>query len=74
MTVMKMAFRNLVRFPRKTILYGLTVFLLAVAVTASLFVYHASDIAVTALDENYVFVASLVKRTQTGEIPFSEVF
>ena len=74
MTVMKMAFRNLVRFPRKTILYGLAVFLLSVAVIASLFVYHASDIAVTALDENYVFVASLVKRTQTGEIPLSEVF
>lgn len=74
MTVIKMAFRNLIRFPRKTILYGLTVFLLALAVTVSLFVYRASDIAEKTLDERYVFVASLVKRTQGRDIPLSEIF
>ncbi len=74
MTVIKMAIRNLVRFPRKTILYGLVVILLAIAVTASLFVYYASDIAGITLNENYVFVASLVKRTQDRDIPLSEIF
>ncbi len=74
MTVIRMAFRNLVRFPRKTILYGLAVFLLTAVVVGALFVYNASHIAAETLNENYVFVASLVKRTQGREILLSEVF
>ena len=74
MTVLKMAFRNLVRFPKKTILYGLTVFLVVLTVTVSLFVHRATDIAEKILEERYVFVASLVKRTQGRDIPLSEIF
>ncbi len=74
MTVLKMAFRNLVRFPKKTILYGLTVFLVVLTVTVSLFVHRATDIAEKILEERYVFVASLVKRTQGRDIPLSGIF
>jgi len=74
MTVIRMAFRNLVRFPKRTVLYGLTVFLLVFVVTVSLFVYRACGLAEKNLEDRYVFVASLVKRTQGRDIPLSEIF
>ena len=74
MTVIKMAFRNLVRFPKRTVLYGLTVFLLVFAVTVSLFVYRACGLAEKTLEDRYVFIASLIKRTQDRDIPLSEIF
>lgn len=74
MTVIRMAFRNLVRFPKRTVLYGLTVFLLVFSITVSLFVYRACGLAESTLEEHYVFVASLVKRTQGRNIPLSEIF
>ena len=39
--IIKLAFRNLVRMPWRTVLYFLVVFFLVVAVTASVFVYTA---------------------------------
>ncbi|MBR7160901.1 MAG: hypothetical protein IKD07_00660, partial [Clostridia bacterium] len=74
MTVIKMAFRNLVRFPKRTVLYGLAVFLLVFTVTVSLFVYRACGLAEKTLEERYVFIASLVKRTPGSNIPLSEIF
>ncbi len=71
--ILKFAFRNLVRLPWRTLLYGFTVCFIVMAMTASLFVYTACVNAETALRENYPFVASLVKRESTN-IPLSEVF
>ena len=69
-----MVFRNLVRFPKRTVLYGLTVFLLVFSVTVSLFVYCACGLAERTLEDRYVFVASLVKRRQGSDIPLPEIF
>lgn len=52
--IIKLAFRNLVRMPWRTVLYFLVVFFLVVAVTASVFVYTACTGAKTALDEAYI--------------------
>ena len=71
--IFKFALRNLVRFPWRTLLYGFVVCFMIMAMTASFFVWNGCEEATTALDENYVFVASLVKRKITG-IPMSEVF
>ncbi|MBR6745610.1 MAG: ABC transporter permease [Clostridia bacterium] len=62
MTVLKFAFRNLVRLPWRTLLFFAIVFFIVLSVSASLFVYVACENAGEALDENYVFVASLVPR------------
>ena len=62
MTVLKLAFRNLIRLPWRTLLYFAIVFFIVLSVSASLFVYVACENAGEALDENYVFVASLVPR------------
>ncbi len=60
--MIKLALRNLVRLPWRTVLYFAVVFLLITAVAASLFVYRACEEAQTVLDENYIFVASMVQR------------
>ncbi|MBQ3490249.1 MAG: ABC transporter permease [Clostridia bacterium] len=62
MTVLKFAFRNLVRLPLRTLLYFSIVFFIALSISASLFVYGACANAKEALDESYIFVASLVPR------------
>jgi len=62
MTVLKFAFRNLIRLPWRTLLYFAIVFFIVLSVSASLFVYVACENAGEVLDENYVFVASLVPR------------
>lgn len=49
------------------------VFFIIVSITASLFVWNATAKAKEGLHENYIFVASLVKRENT-EIPLSEIF
>ena len=62
MTVLKFAFRNLVRFPLRTLLYFSIVFFIALSISASLFVYGACANAKETLNEDYIFVASLVPR------------
>jgi len=62
MTVLKFAFRNLIRLPWRTLFYFAIVFFIVLSVSASLFVYVACENAGEVLDENYVFVASLVPR------------
>ena len=62
MTVLKFAFRNLIRLPWRTLFYFAIVFFIVLSVSASLFVCVACEHAREALDENYVFVASLVPR------------
>lgn len=72
--IFKFALRNIVRLPWRSLLYGLIVFLLILSITASFFVFRACETAESALNENYIFVASLVKRTAGQGIPLSEVF
>lgn len=62
MTALKFAFRNLIRLPWRTLLYFFIVFFITLAIFACLFVYGACENAKEALDENYIFVASLVPR------------
>lgn len=71
--IFKFALRNLIRFPWRTLLYGFVIFFIIMAMTASFFVWSACEDAADALDENYMFIASLVKRESAG-IPLSEVF
>ena len=52
----------MIRLPWRTLLYFAIVFFIVLSVSASLFVYVACENAGEALDENYVFVASLVPR------------
>lgn len=58
----KLALKNLYRIPWRTILYFLVIFLVVVAVTASVFVFKACVGAKTSLDESYIFVASIVPK------------
>ena len=60
--IWKLAIRNLVRMPWRTILYFLVVFFVVAAVVASACVRGACVGAVEALDDAYVFVATLVPR------------
>ncbi len=71
--ICKFALRNLIRFPWRTLLYGFIIFFIIMAMTASCFVWNACKQAIVALDENYMFVASLVQRDNTG-ILLQEVF
>lgn len=60
--IVKFAFRNLLRLLWRTILYFLIIFFIVIIMTASVFVCSASQGAKETLDENYVFVASLIPR------------
>lgn len=71
--IFKFALRNLVRFPWRTLLYAFIIFFIIVAMTASFFVWNACEVASDTLHEDYMFVASLVKRVPQG-VPLSEVF
>ncbi len=62
MTVLKFAFRNLIRLPWRTLLYFAAVFFMVLSVSASFFICVACENATAALDEHYIFVASLVPR------------
>ena len=64
--IAKLAFRNLIRLPWRTILYFISVFFITVTMTASIFVYGACLDAKRALDENYIFVASLIGRDKSS--------
>ena len=52
------------------ILYFISVFFITVTMTASIFVYGACLDAKRALDENYIFVASLIGRATVALVPF----
>ena len=71
--ILKFAFRNLSRLAWRTLLYGFTIFFIVTVMTASLFVYGACINAEKTLEENYVFVASLVKK-ENADIPLTEIF
>lgn len=60
--IVKFAFRNLLRLPWRTILYFFIIFLIVMITTASVFVCGASRNAKEALEQNYVFTASLIPR------------
>ncbi|MBQ9748114.1 MAG: ABC transporter permease [Clostridia bacterium] len=62
--IFKFAFRNLARLPWRSLLYFSAVFFIIAAMTASLLVYGACADAKDALDESYIFVASLVRRDE----------
>ncbi len=64
--IIKFAFRNLIRFPWRTILYFFIIFFVVLAMTASVFVYRACLGAKKALDEEYIFVASLIPKEQNS--------
>ncbi|MBQ9748801.1 MAG: ABC transporter permease [Clostridia bacterium] len=64
--LIKFAFRNLRRLPWRTVLYSSAVFLVILAMTASLLVLCACENARTTLEEEYMFVASLVHRPNTN--------
>lgn len=68
MMVLKFAFRNLVRLPWRTVLYFMIIFFIVLAITGSLFVYGACSDAREALDENYIFVASLIKSSSSSTV------
>lgn len=61
--IIRLALRNLIRLPWRTILYFLVVFFIVVAVTASIFVYVACENSKKLLDDAYIFVASLIPRS-----------
>ena len=61
--IIRLALRNLIRLPWRTILYFLVVFFIMVAVTASIFVYVACENSKKLLDDAYIFVASLIPRS-----------
>ena len=71
--ILKLAFRNLVRMPWRTVLYFLVILLIALAVTASAFVFVACDGAGRSLDENYIFVASLVPRDSASQVSLRDL-
>ena len=60
--IVKFALRNLCRLPWRSLLYFAIVFFMIAAMTVSLFIYGACLDAKNALDQNYIFVASLVQR------------
>ncbi len=60
--IIKFAIRNLLRLPWRTVLYFFIVLLVVLSVTTSVFICGACRNAERALDESYIFVASLVAR------------
>ena len=73
MMIVKYAFRNLRRLLWRTLLYTAMIGFIAASITAALAIRGATEKAEKALHENYVFVASLVKRENT-KIPLSDIF
>ena len=64
--IFKFAFRNLIRLPWRTVLYFFMIFFIIVSITASVLIWHACLNAESTLEENYVFVASLVPKKKNG--------
>ncbi|MBR6744846.1 MAG: hypothetical protein IKM00_06495, partial [Clostridia bacterium] len=64
--IFKFAFRNLIRLPWRTVLYFFMIFFIIVSMTASVLIWHACLNAESTLEENYVFVASLVPKKKNG--------
>ncbi len=64
--IFKFAFRNVIRLPWRTLLYFFIIFFVVLAMTASIFVYRACLGAEKALDEDYIFVASLIPKEQNS--------
>ena len=62
--ILKFAIRNIIRLPWRTLLYIMVTLCIVLAITASLFVYRACENAVSELDEQYIFVASVVPSGQ----------
>lgn len=71
--IARLALRNLVRLRWRTLLYFLVVFLLVIAVTASVFVYTACIGAQRELDNSYVFVASLIPRNADAHVSLRDI-
>ncbi len=65
--IFRFAVRNLIRFSWRTFLYFSVVFGVVLAITASLFVCVACENAMRELDEEYIFVASVIP---SGKEPF----
>ncbi len=64
--IFKFAFRNVIRLPWRTLLYFFIIFFVVLAMTASIFVYRACLGAGKVLDEDYIFVASLIPKEQNS--------
>ncbi len=71
--IFRFAIRNLARFPWRSLLYGCAVFFIVLAMTASFFVQSACQDTAATLAEDYVFVASLVKRSTGNDFSLAEV-
>ncbi len=67
--IFKYAIRNLIRSPWRTFLYIAVTVLITLSVTASLFVYRTAEEAQAELEENYIFIASLVPKTAKVVLP-----
>ena len=57
---LKLALRNIVRMPKRTVINFILLLLVIASVTSGITVYNATGQALENLDENYVFVASMV--------------
>lgn len=64
--ILKFALRNIVRLPWRTILYFSIIFFTVLAIVASLCVYGACANAKAALNENYIFVASMLPKAENS--------
>ena len=62
--IFKFAIRNLIRLPWRTLLYIAITLGIVSSITASLFVYRACENTISELDEQYVFVASVISSGQ----------
>ena len=56
----KLALRNIVRMPKRTVVNLILFLLVTASVTSGIIVYNATGSALENLDENYTFVASMV--------------
>lgn len=64
--IFKFAIRNILRLPWRTILYFSIIFFTVLAIVASLCVYGACTNAEMALNENYIFVASMLPKAENS--------
>ena len=63
MLIFKLALRNAIRLPKRTLLYCLLILLTVASFTVGILIYGATEKALDNLDENYTFVASLIPTT-----------
>ena len=58
--ILKYAFRNIVRLPKQAIIYAVIAILVTASLITGAFVYSAAENAIKQLNDEYVFVATLV--------------